>query len=69
MFDHGRVWVAATRVFEHCEAAATPCSAETVTRSVRRVARLTLYWFDRYSEPVKRKPALQSGTGFLYTLS
>jgi hypothetical protein len=43
IFDHGRVWVAAMRVFEHCEACFAPCGGGTVTRSMRRVAHPTRY--------------------------
>ena len=51
IFDHGRVGVAAMRVFEHVEACPTPCGGGTVTRSMRRVANATLLRFDRYNEP------------------
>ena len=43
IFDHGRVWVAAMRVFEHCEACPAPCGGGAFTRSMRRVAHPTLY--------------------------
>ena len=54
-FGSRRVWVAATRVFEHCEASLIYCGGDTIVRSMTRVAHLTLQWFGCYRDPPKSR--------------